>query len=372
MGYTSINNRFIQDRVKKIREQLVLDNIKGLLIFTDEFRPSYSLYISDYRPVENLEFSPQGVYISQEKIILFLGKLNKTNAQTVSWIRDIRDIETINNFFNKMKSGETIGLCGIEKIPFFYKRIIDNISNNINFVNYDKVLDNLRLYKNVDEIKLIKMASITADNTMKYMLENIKPDISTEVGIAAKGEFFIRSKGMDLGYDTIIASGKNTMDKTWRPSSDVIRKGDILLINIVPRYKGYCSFFTISQAINNSYAQEICSISKKIIKYMIENIKQGDSSNKIYELYYEKTMEYGLLNHFLPFSSSEKSIGHSTGLEVVEYPYINNNNDIILENNMILSLKYNLYNFEFGDIRFEFNVLIDHKAILLNKYLIEK
>jgi Xaa-Pro aminopeptidase len=234
------------------------------------------------------------------------------------------------------------------------------------------VLDNLRLYKNEDEIQLIKIASSTADNAVKYMLGNIKPDVSTEVGIASEGEFFIRRKGMDIGYDTIIASGKNTMDKTWRPSSNVIKKGDILLINIVPRHKGYCSFFTILHPIDNSYAKEICSISKKIIKYMIENIKQGDSSNKIYELYYEKTKEYGLLNHFSPFSNSEKSIGHSTGLEVVEYPYINKDNNIILENNMVLSLKYNLYNFKFGDIRFEFNVLIDDKAILLNRYLIEE
>ncbi|MFT5872991.1 MAG: hypothetical protein ACI8WT_001932 [Clostridium sp.] len=123
MGYTSIDNRFMQDRVKKIREQLLLDNIKGLLIFTDEFRPNYSLYISDYRPVENLEISPQGVYISQEEIILFLGKLNKESAKNIFWIRDIRDIETINDFFCKMKAGETIGLSGIERIPFFIRKL---------------------------------------------------------------------------------------------------------------------------------------------------------------------------------------------------------------------------------------------------------
>ncbi len=371
MGYTSIDRSVFKDRVKKIRRQLMSDNLRGLLIFTDEFRPSYSLYITDYRPVDNIEFSPQGVYINQDEIVLFLGRKNMEMAKTITWINDIRDIDSLDDFLYKKERGGTLGLSGIEKIPHFYKKVIDGISDSKHFTIYDKVLDDLRSIKSEDEISLLRAASVTADDAMKYMMTNIEPGKTSEVELAAMGEFFIRRAGMDLGYDTIVASGKNTLDKTWRPSRTVIRNGDILLINIVPRNKGYCSFLTVSHATDNPYAKEICSISKKIIKYMIDNLKQGDHSNKIYELYYEKTREYKLLDHFLPFSNSEKSIGHSTGLEVVEYPYINRESDNILENNMVLSLKYNLYNFEFGDVRFEFNILIDGKAVLLNECLLE-
>jgi Xaa-Pro aminopeptidase len=369
MGYTSMDAQVFEERVKKIRHQLQVDSLEGLLIFTDEFRPHYSLYISDYRPVENIEISPQGIYISQVEIVLFLGEKNMENAKETSWIRDVRNIEEISSFFLEMEEGVCIGLSGIEKIPYFYKKIIDKIAINIQFFAYDHRIDALRVIKNTDEIKLMKEASAIADQAIKEMLKNVCPDKISEVELATIGEYFIRKSGMDYGYDTIVASGKNTMDKTWRPSHNIIKRGDILLINIIPRNKGYCSFVTISQAIENSYAHKICDISKKIIHYVIENLRQGDGSDKIYRLYYKKVKEYGLLEHFLPFSDSDTSIGHSTGLEVVEPPYLDIKKNVILEKNMILSLKFNLYNFDFGDIRFEFNVLMEDKAVLLNKCL---
>ncbi|PKM54162.1 MAG: hypothetical protein CVV00_09390 [Firmicutes bacterium HGW-Firmicutes-5] len=372
MGYTSMDTRIFKERVTKIRKQLALDSLEGLLIFTDEFRPSYSLYISDYRPVENVEISPQGVYISQDELIVFLGEKNMESAKNITWIPDIRDIKGIIPFFQQMEVGTRLGLSGIDKIPYFYKKMMDEIAINIQFSDYDQHIDTLRVIKNVDEIKLIKEAARVADRTIVEMLEYIHPNNMTELELAAMGEFIIRKTGMDYGYDTIVSTGKNTMDKTWRPSHDIIKKGDVVLINIVPRNNGYCSFVTVTYAIENEYAQKICRLSKEIILYMINNLRQGDSSSRIYDLYYKKVKEYGLLEHFLPFSDSEKSVGHSTGLEVVEPPYFDAKKSVILEKNMILSLKFNLYNFKFGDVRFEFNVLIDDKTILLNKCLLNR
>ncbi len=300
MGYTSINKKYFIKRVKSIRHQLTIDNIESILIFNDEFRPSYSLYISDYRPVENIEFSPQAVYISHKDIILFLGDINKEGAKTISWISDIRSINTIYDFFSKMKKDTKIGLSGIERIPFFYKKTVEKIGKNINFVNYDFLLDRLRLIKNNDEIANIKEASLVADNTIKYIFNNFKTTCSTELDVATEAEFFIRNSGLDIGYDTIVSTGKNTINKTHRPKNQVIKEGSILLINIVPRFNGYCSFFTITKAINNDYANKICSMAVKVILYMVDNLKVGDRCSNIYKLYYKKTKEYGLLNNFLP------------------------------------------------------------------------
>ncbi len=371
MGYTAIGEGVLKKRVSALRQRLKKENMVGLLIFNDEFRPYYSMYISDYKPVENLEFSPQGVYISQDELILFLGKENVKSARQLSWISDIRDIQELTPFFLSMTSDVCLGLCGIEKLPHFYKKVIDTVAEHVRFLNKDNWLDELRMIKSQEELVCLRDVAQAADDTVKSMLEHVEADYTTEKELAAYGEYYIRCQGMDYGYDTIVASGKNTMDKTWRPSQKTIKKGDVLLINMVPRSQGYCSFLTVTHAVHNPNAQAICTVAKKVIKYMTKNIKPGDTASKIYDLYYQKTKEYGLLEHFLPFNPSEKSIGHSIGLEVVEHPYLQRDSQVVLQKNMVLSLKYNLYNFDFGDIRFEFSVWIDDEVKLLNQYLFE-
>ncbi len=371
MGYTSVKNKYIQQRIHHIRGRLAADNITGLLIFTEEFRPSYSLYISDYCPIENIEFSPQAVFITQSEVILFLGALNKEAAKDISWIKDIRDIDALIPYFQSQKQGCKIGLSGVEKLPLYYKKQLDKIAHKVDFIAYDFAIDNLRLYKDEDEIRNLKMASIIADEAVAYMLDKVKADISTEANLAAEGEFYIRNKGLDLGYDTIIASGRNIIDRTHRPKPKIIKNGEVLLLNIVPKYNGYCAFLTLTTAMNNPYAQAICSQGKAVIQYMVNHLKAAEPASRIYDLYYEKTKEYGLLKHFLPFGEADMPIGHSIGLDVVEQPIITKNSDIILENHMVLSLKYFLYDFAFGDVRFEFTIAMNDKAVLLNKSILE-
>ncbi len=359
----------IYNRVEHIREILLRDNLKGLLIFTEEFRPSYSFYISDYRPVENIEFSPQVVYISLDRVVLFLGPLNMERARSISWIEDIRDIEELDRFFTQ--KGDTLGIAGIEKLPGYYQKVINRLAKHINFVPYDHHIDGLRLYKAPEEMDCLIQAAHFADGAVGHMLGKVQPGISTEKEIAMEGEFFLRTQGVDIGYDTIISGGLNTRDRTHRPKDTIVKRGDLLLINIVPRYRGYCSFVTVTKALDNPLGDEVCRGAQEVIAYVLRELREGDRASRIYELYYEKTKACGLLDHFILQPTGDMPIGHSTGLDVVEPPIISRQSDLILRDGMVISLKYALSNFEFGDVRFEFNIAVSESISLLNQSVLD-
>ncbi|WP_317856010.1 M24 family metallopeptidase [Chakrabartyella piscis] len=284
-------------------------------------------------------------------------------AKSVTHIKDIRHIESIVDFLQE-KKGETLGLCGVEKLPGFYRKHLEQLEQFVIFRDCELFFAGLRLYKDDEEIEKIITAAFYANNIMQEVSGNIKEGITTEREIANKAEYLIKTKGLDVGYDTIVSGGLNTRENTHRPTDDHIH--EVVTVNIVPRYKGYSSFYTITKGLSNSESKKVCESSKKVISYMLDNLKVGDSTERIFELYQEKTREFGLLSHLLPLYNKEEFVGCSTGLEPVEYPYLCKDSHLILKKGMVLSLKYYLAGFSWGDVKFEFNVLIDDKPILLN------
>ncbi len=363
MGYAGIAKEKFEERIFKIRRWIMEESLDGFFIYNEEFRPGHSLYISDYMPVQNIEFSPSVVYIDQENVMLFLGEMNARMAKGVTHIEDIRCIESIDVFLEE-KRGQTFGLCGVEKLPGLYRKHLEAMGVLVNFKDCELFFANLRLYKDEEEMEKIITAAFYANHIMKEVSGDIKEGVTTEREIASKAEYLIKTKGLEIGYDTIVSEGLNTRENTHRPNNDRIH--EVVTINIVPRYKGYSSFYTITKGISNLEAQKVCECSKQVIAYMLDNLRVGDSTERIFELYQEKTGEFGLLPHLLPLYNKEEFVGCSTGLDPVEYPYLRKGSHLILKKGMVLSLKYYLAGFSWGDIKFEFNVLLDDKPILLN------
>ena len=72
-GFTGLSEIVFRARVQKVQEEIVDKGLDALFVFSDEYRPGYTIYFSDYFPVNVIEKSPQGVFIPKEgEITLFL------------------------------------------------------------------------------------------------------------------------------------------------------------------------------------------------------------------------------------------------------------------------------------------------------------
>ena len=92
------------------------------------------------------------------KVTLFLGAINSQSARRVSWIADIRNIETLSDYFKGLRDKKggplLIGLSGQDLLPVkYFKRLNGWLVGN-DYVDMDDKLTEMRAVKEPEEIEL--------------------------------------------------------------------------------------------------------------------------------------------------------------------------------------------------------------------------
>jgi Xaa-Pro dipeptidase len=360
-GFTGIDVQIFKDRVTKLREKVIADDLDGVFLFSDEYRAGYTTYISDYKPINVIEESPQGIFISKDQpVVLFLGAINAEAAAGVSWIEDIRDINTLESFFDNLREKKdsllSIAICGEELLPTKYYRMMQSALKDYDYVNWDWVLTEMRGIKTKEEIQLLQKAAEIGDQALKKAIERLKQDGKvTEIDLCADSEYTMRLMGGDLGCATVLSSGENTAFPTWRPTHKEIEDGEFVIIDVGPSYRGYNSDVAITtvRGTPSKEQAEVLETSKIIVIQTMDELKTGDKASRIYDLFLEKSIAHGIAEFFEPYARGVRAVGHSIGLDVVERPHLDKDSDFVLEEGVILAFKYDLRGLPWGGLRFE-------------------
>ncbi len=379
-GFSGLPIHVFKDRVSLLLQKINAHNKDGFFIFSDEYRTGYSTYISDFKPINMIEESPQGVYIKHDgSITLFLGAINAQAAKKVSWIEDIRDIETIGTFFNTLvkEKGDklSIGLSGEDLLPARYYRIIEKLLHDNDYDNWDEIMHDMRMVKCDEEIALQKKACEIGDEALREVLRKLNTDEDlTEIGLCAISEYKMKQMGGDLSCATVLASGMNTKVPTWRPTHKVVKEGEALLIDVAPAYNGYATdvAITVFKGKCSDEQQRIVNAARDVVISSVAALKPGERGSRIYDLFLEKSTELGVEQYFKPYAVGLRAVGHSIGLDCVERPNLDKDSDFILTKGMTLASKYDLHGFDWGGLRIESVFVVEEdKCTLLNKILFE-
>ena len=224
-GYTGIPVGIFEKRIGEIARYVRGNRLDGAFIFSDEYRAGFTTYFSDYKPINVIEESPQGVFVTPEgKVTLFLGAINSQSARRVSWIEDIRNIETLSDYFKELRDrkGEAllIGLSGQELLPVkYFKRLQEWLVGN-DYIDMDSKLTDMRAVKEPEEIELARYAAKVGDMSLKACVEQMSESTVTEIDLCATAEYVMKSNGCDLSCATVLSSGMNTgihLDKDTTP-----------------------------------------------------------------------------------------------------------------------------------------------------------
>ena len=368
-GFSSLPESVFRARVEKIQEELVAKKLDALFLFSDEYRPGYTLYFSDYFPVNVIEESPQGVYIPMEgEVTLFLGGINAKTAEGISWICDIRSVETLEDFFvyKRSKLGRKIkaGLVGEAILPFKYSKRLVPLLENTEFINMDALINGMRMIKSQGEVGLMDKVCKLADRSIRAAVKRLKEGPVSEVELAATAEFAFRAEGANIGSATILASGINTKKPTWRPSTKIIGPGEAVLIDVNPMLNCYCAdtALTVFNGEISDRTQRVLDVSKEIHRTVIDKMKPGEPASSIYDYFLKESTRYGYRDEFMLYAKGMRAVGHGVGLDVVEWPNLDENSEFPLEPGMVLGVKFDLHGFDFGGIRQEVEVLVEDNS----------
>ena len=248
-------------------------------------------------------------------------------------------------------------------------------SNHLSFLRYEALKKSLkpvqlkpgrgmvephRMIKTAQELRLIIKAQRLAEETFLNVVKNLKPG-KTEEQIAWEIERIGYELGADsVSFPSIVGFGKNSGSPHHQNTNKKLKKGDIVLIDMGMKYKGYCSDMTrmvftsqptpLQAKIYNTVLEAQEAAIKKLHAGMKGDTADGIARNIIKKAGYGKTFGH--------------SLGHGIGLEVHEAPNLSSGYSHAIPENTVVTVEPGIYLENSFGVRIEDMVLVKGNNVI--------
>ncbi len=222
----------------------------------------------------------------------------------------------------------------------------------------DTLVNEMRLIKDVNEIKAMKHAAKISANAHINLMKKCKPGM-TEKDIETELRYYFNTNRSVEAYPSIVASGKNSCVLHYIDNNDVMKKEDLLLTDAACEYNFYASDITRTIPVSGVFSpaqKEIYDIvliaqKKAIGKCMpgvtlsqihreaVKWISKGLISLGLVEADLTKVIKEELYKYFYMHNT-----GHWLGLDVHDpLPYKISKRNIILKPGMTFTVEPGIY-----------------------------
>ncbi len=245
---------------------------------------------------------------------------------------------------------------GFESKSFSYAEYaaIKKELKNKRLVPSRDIAESLRMVKDKEEVKYIRAACKTGCKIMNHAVKTLKPLNSEERVKNNINAYIAKNAFKKADFEIIVASGKRACMPHASVSTKIIRKDDMIVIDLGAMNCGYNSDLTRTVflgRIERKY-RRIYSIVLDAQKKAIENIRPGIKAKYIDYISRQYILNKGLGKYFI------HNLGHGIGLEIHEKPAISRNSNVVLEENMVFTVEPGIYIPDYGGIRIEDDVLV--------------
>lgn len=361
LEYKSFSFEEYKEHIKKLQTSMKKEGCDCLLLTMPEniyYATGYKTWYSSslFRPVICLV--PQ---TGEPALILRI--LEKSTVLLYSWVSSIycwgsstRDIgeldaaslvESMQKCFDeKMPEVKTIGIEKSDGLHFYSSlEILQEIESGFmhkEFVDGSLAIQKARMIKTPWEIDCIRDVCSITEKAIQYAAKHIVPGKTTEKDVANMVASQMCAKGVDrISYLTIISGQDKYSTFNAYATNRVIQKNEIVLFDISGHLNGYASdltrvFYTGKVPMD---LQAMADVSLQSIVAGKEAIRVGKTVGFINEVC-ENIICNSIYKDYLVHSS-----GHGIGLQVVEYPMIQDNNPVALQEGMVFALEQGVYPF---------------------------
>jgi Xaa-Pro aminopeptidase len=300
----------------------------------------------------------------------------KDECKFVSGITDIIYLDEIDDFLHSHISVHLVDKC------FLY---LDNVKtghpqtlNNLTYFDITKKYPLLQIKelstltipmrsrKTPEELDMMREACIIAQAGVNETLKNIKPGLA-EYEVQACFEYVVRRKGAKPSFNTIAASGDNTVCLHYTKNNSTMADGDMLLMDCGASLNWYCSDVTRTFPVNGKFTKrqlEFYNIVLKANKTVIAAAKPGmtikELNDIVIDVYSEELKRVGLISEDSEIPNYYyHGVSHSLGMDTHDVF----DRNIPLEEGMVITVEPGIYIEKYGlGIRIEDYILITKKG----------
>lgn len=224
-------------------------------------------------------------------------------------------------------------------------------------------LTGLRAIKSADEIAKIQRACAVTDEIFAEMLPEIKVGMQ-ENELGALIQYLSLKKGATaMAFDPIIASGPRSALPHGRPTQRAFQEGELISIDFGIVLEDYQSDMTRTVALGklNPQLQEIYDVVKAAQQAASDFVKAGVTGQEVDAVARKIITEAGYGEYF------SHGLGHGIGMGG-DVPILNPASQMVLAENMVMSVEPGIYLPEIGGVRIEDDVWIhEGVGVPLNK-----
>lgn len=246
-----------------------------------------------------------------------------------------------------------------ESLPYARAEALTRLVPGATFASVDERINQLRLVKSADELKILREAALLADEAVQVGLEALSVGC-TEMEVVAQIELAMKKKGIrEMSFPTTVLFGDHSALPHGTSSERPLQKGDFVLFDLGVVLDGYCSDITRTFVYQENRDEQY-KIYHAVLKAQVTAIeacrpglRMGDldltARNLIKEAGYGQYFTHRL--------------GHGLGIGVHEYPSIHEHNDDLLKPGMVFTIEPGIYVPGVGGVRIEDDVVITDEGV---------
>lgn len=286
-----------------------------------------------------IAWDPVGIIPLDEEPILVVKKDYEDWTKAISQIDNIRYYSNAKNRMEILKDliGKVRGTLGIEDhLPSkIYEQLVTAFPG-IKIKNASRMLSEVRMIKSKEEIEVIRKAVGMVEKGIEAGREIIQESI-TEIEISSEIEQTMRKLGAETIPFCVVQSGAMPGNEYFSPSTNRVKKGDFILMDIAAAYKGYHADITRMTLVGkpSKRQKEVYEVVLDAQLKALDAIRNGVKVNVIYDAA-RRVMDEGGYSKY-----ARTGIGHGLGLEVHEVPFVSESRDteMVLQAGMVITIE---------------------------------
>lgn len=352
--------------IKKMQQEMVKEGIDVLLLTS----PENIYYSTGYRSwYTSSLFRPVYALVPKEgEPAIVLRILEKSTVKFTSWIphifvsgtksRNIGKLDAENHVEATHKAIEEIcpyaKIIGLEKgdgSQFFWSlTMLEKFIKQYpqyQFVDGTLIYQRARMIKSEWEINKIRNVCYVTERAIEDTFALVRPGETTEKEVARSIASKMAANGVDkFSYLTVTSGIQKYTTLNAYATDRVIQYGEILLVDISGHIDGYASDLTRMMYVGNEVPddiKEMAEISRGCVVAGKHFMKPGRSIGDLNRVV-EKFLKDSPYSDYVIHSS-----GHNVGLNVVEYPMISDDSEVLMQEGMVFAVENGLYPFEAKD-----------------------
>ena len=371
----SIPKSEFQQRWKTLQQKMAQADLDVLIAHGDEADPSMVRYLSDYWPL----FETGGVALGRKgDPILCIGPETLTFAEDrgkcdrIMQLLEYREsaepeypgvkLDTFADVIKAASGGKEvkrIGVAGLPVMPVTVYDALKKAAGKAKLVRADDLIVEMRTVKSAAEIKCMREAFRISEIATEYVLNKMKPGM-TEQQIVGLAQAAMYEHGAEYeGHPTYVLTGKNSTHAIGRPSTKVVKKGELIQLNIGALVSGYSSSCGRPVCFGKMPAKmrDLVSFGLEAHYKTAEMMKAGEPAADVV-IKFEEFVKAAGYGDYLLYGPC-----HSIGLMEVERPWMESSSKYPLAENMTFQVDTFLYiTGKFG-LRWENGVRVTKKGV---------